>query len=265
MKWIQVDSDTAEDPAIRRVLRSHGNEGFGALVRLWLFTAGHGSQETPGRAVDERNRPYSEDDLADAVGLTSEKFALLRELCLETEHFDRAAWQQRHEIFIPALLKRADHWTKKKLRSNSEVPPPTVPDKTGQDLLLSFGESGSSPADALMAAWNELTKTPIAKVREMSAGRRRAAARRLKDHKIDVWRAIFTKIAASDFMNGKNDRGWVVSFDWVMKNAENGVKVLEGRYDNRRSQAPPLPQSGRTGSATTGKYAGIARRDGVTH
>lgn len=47
-----------------------------------------------------------------------------------------------------------------------------------------------------------------------------------------VYKAI-DKAMASDFMNGKNGKGWVASFDWMMCHS-NFPKVLEGNYDNEQ-------------------------------
>ena len=47
-----------------------------------------------------------------------------------------------------------------------------------------------------------------------------------------VYKAI-DKAMASDFMNGKNGKGWVASFDWMMC-PSNFPKVLEGNYDNEQ-------------------------------
>lgn len=48
----------------------------------------------------------------------------------------------------------------------------------------------------------------------------------------NVYKAI-DKAMASDFMNGKNGKGWVASFDWMMC-PSNFPKVLEGNYDNEQ-------------------------------
>lgn len=50
-----------------------------------------------------------------------------------------------------------------------------------------------------------------------------------------VYKAI-DKAMASDFMNGKNGKGWVASFDWMMC-PSNFPKVLEGNYDNEQPQS----------------------------
>ncbi len=41
---------------------------------------------------------------------------------------------------------------------------------------------------------------------------------------------IFDKIIASDFLQGKSDRGWKLTFDWLIENDTNWVKVMEDRY-----------------------------------
>lgn len=57
---------------------------------------------------------------------------------------------------------------------------------------------------------------------------------RLRTYSLDDFRLLFEKAEASDFMKGKNDRGWSATFDWMM-NENNMLKVLEGNYDNKSS------------------------------
>ena len=56
-----------------------------------------------------------------------------------------------------------------------------------------------------------------------------------------VYKAI-DKAMASDFMNGKNGKGWVASFDWMMC-PFNFPKVLEGNYDNEQPAGSQQPQA----------------------
>ena len=53
--------------------------------------------------------------------------------------------------------------------------------------------------------------------------------------------AFFRKVEASDFLCGRNGRGWSANFDWLMKST-NAIKVLEGTYDNKKPRAPDIPQ-----------------------
>lgn len=40
------------------------------------------------------------------------------------------------------------------------------------------------------------------------------------------------KAVASDFLNGRNNRGWIATLDWLLR-PNNFPKVLEGNYDNK--------------------------------
>jgi hypothetical protein len=55
---------------------------------------------------------------------------------------------------------------------------------------------------------------------------------RIREFGIEAVYEVIAKATASDFLNGKNQRGWVASFDWIML-PTNFPKVLEGNYDNR--------------------------------
>jgi hypothetical protein len=115
VKWFQVDSDTPNDPRIRAVLRALGTEGFGGLVLLWCFIADHGTK--PGRSLDSSGQPFPVEDLKDASGLDKSKFDRLVAICVESGHFKKEAWTERQEIVIPAMRRRADTYTRRRVRS----------------------------------------------------------------------------------------------------------------------------------------------------
>jgi hypothetical protein len=56
----------------------------------------------------------------------------------------------------------------------------------------------------------------------------------------DGIKTIFAISAQSDFLNGGGERGWKADFDWLI-DANNCQKVLEGKYDNDKQSARPLP------------------------
>ncbi len=53
------------------------------------------------------------------------------------------------------------------------------------------------------------------------------------NYDLSVFETAFKRVEASEFCKGKNDKNWKVSFDWLIQNDSNMVKVLEGKYDNR--------------------------------
>lgn len=74
----------------------------------------------------------------------------------------------------------------------------------------------------------------IKRVSKISTGSKRYKNlnARIKQYCLDDVLDAIDKIKASDFLQGKNSRGWVITFDWfVLPN--NFPKVLEGNYDNR--------------------------------
>ncbi len=75
----------------------------------------------------------------------------------------------------------------------------------------------------------------IPTVRGIDGQRRTSTQARIREHGKDAFAEAVRKAAASDFLNGRNDRGWVADYDWMVKPG-NFVKVLEGNYDNRQQQ-----------------------------
>lgn len=102
--------------------------------------------------------------------------------------------------------------------------------------LLNEDPAILSPHMQFREAWNTATKgTPIAACLKLTPARINKIRSRLSERPQLEWDAIFARITASDFCRGQNTRGWVASFDWIVLNADNGLKVLEGKYDNRPS------------------------------
>lgn len=71
---------------------------------------------------------------------------------------------------------------------------------------------------------------PIKGIR-VGTRRRTAVLARLRESGKDGLREAVEKAARSDFLNGRNGRGWLATFDWIFR-PENFQKVLEGNYDN---------------------------------
>lgn len=61
---------------------------------------------------------------------------------------------------------------------------------------------------------------------------------RIKENGIDTVLSVIDKISESDFLKGKNDRKWVITFDWFILPG-NFQKVKEGNYDNRSDTPKP--------------------------
>lgn len=90
-----------------------------------------------------------------------------------------------------------------------------------------------TPED-LLTLWNDLSG-PLPKCRVLSEKRKRHCKTRLKENPSqDYWTTAIEKLSKSTFaLEGK----WC-SFDWLIKNIENGDKAFNGNYDDRMKANP---------------------------
>lgn len=108
--------------------------------------------------------------------------------------------------------------------------------------------------EAFVQLWNTTVTSPIPQCKGISAQRREKIRARLKERPMGEWLAIFQRIEASGFCHGRNDRKWIMPLDWLIKNDEHALRVLEGKYDDR--SATPQPPMGNMpdAAATRAKY-----------
>lgn len=75
----------------------------------------------------------------------------------------------------------------------------------------------------------------LPKVKAVGEKRTSRSNELIKLYPMDAIQAGFVKASKSEFLNGKNDRGWTATFDWIIV-PDNFRKVMEGNYDNRESK-----------------------------
>ena len=98
---------------------------------------------------------------------------------------------------------------------------------------------------AIKEYWNtkhDQSGSAMRRLTLMSDQRKSNVRARIREFGGDVQK-VYTaidKAMASDFMNGKNGKGWVASFDWMMC-PSNFPKVLEGNYDNEQPAGNQQP------------------------
>lgn len=98
----------------------------------------------------------------------------------------------------------------------------------------------TSRPDDFAKAWNELRGALLPMVREFTLSRhRKVKIRQAAGMTLDVFEDAVRKCASTPFLRGENDRGWKASFDWLIENDTNLVRVLEGKYDSGPGKAAP--------------------------
>lgn len=66
----------------------------------------------------------------------------------------------------------------------------------------------------------------------LSDARKKAIKARFNSgYGLDDFKTLFEKTQSSSFLTGCNDRNWMASFDWLLKD-NNMVKTLDGNYDD---------------------------------
>jgi len=106
-------------------------------------------------------------------------------------------------------------------------------------------------------------KAIIPRVVSISGKREGNVRARIREYGIDKVYEMITKASRSDFLNGKNSRGWRADFSWLFL-PSNFQKVLEGNYDNGNNSQQQNRQSGQIPGRTQAEdplagYKGIIR------
>lgn len=81
----------------------------------------------------------------------------------------------------------------------------------------------------------------ISRVLKLTNKRKEKLKKRLDELGEDEFIRAFGCIKESDFLQGKNSNGWRVSFDWLIENDTNAVKVLEGKYADKAVKNDDFP------------------------
>lgn len=101
-------------------------------------------------------------------------------------------------------------------------------------------EAKSIDYEAIKSRWNEETGGALGKL-VMITGRRREMVRaRIRETSVDDFFTMIHNAAASSFLRGESQRGWMANFDWCIR-PNNYPKVLEGRYNDHEGEGVILP------------------------
>lgn len=106
-------------------------------------------------------------------------------------------------------------------------------------------------------SWNRLESLGIKAVSRLNSGTKRynSICARIKEYGIDEVIAAIDRIRNSDFLCGKGDKGWTITFDWfVLPN--NFPKVHDGNYDNGNHKGKSYTQK-----KSPNQFHNFAQRD----
>ena len=119
-------------------------------------------------------------------------------------------------------------------------------DRLGKDRLelgkdrLDIG--GNPAAIEVQNLYNSICVS-FPKVKSLSEMRKKTIKARLNTYSLDDFKTLFEKAEQSDFLKGKNERNWIATFDWLIKDA-NMAKVIDGNYDNKQTAKKAIKNYG---------------------
>lgn len=79
-------------------------------------------------------------------------------------------------------------------------------------------------------------KNIFPKLLKLTDTRKRKIDARIKEQGYDNIIKAIDIASKSDFLIGKNERSWKMDFDWLISNDTNIVKILEGKYSNKKAK-----------------------------
>ena len=89
-------------------------------------------------------------------------------------------------------------------------------------------------ASLIIDTWNRLG---LAALKSITNARLKLTKARIAEYGIDTFIDTVTSIKESPFLLGQNAKGWMITYDWLVK-PNNFVKVLEGNYKPRAAEQP---------------------------
>jgi helix-turn-helix protein len=117
------------------------------------------------------------------------------------------------------------------------------PNTVGPNLHLESSkketkEEEGLTADDLISSWNDvLSPLGLPRVAAVNAERARKIRLRLKSYpNFEWWNTVFNRIGKSKFLQGENPRGWRCTFDFLIDNDSNALKIYEGQYEQAEKQ-----------------------------
>lgn len=79
--------------------------------------------------------------------------------------------------------------------------------------------------------------TSFTKIKKLTDARKTHIQARIKEYDEQCVIDVILKASKSDFLRGNNNKRWRADLDWLI-NPNNFVKVMEGKYDNKKPMMP---------------------------
>lgn len=78
----------------------------------------------------------------------------------------------------------------------------------------------------------DANNSTIPHIKAITERRKKMIQARIREHGKNSLAEVVRLMTSSDYLNGKNDRGWVADIDWMLK-PNNYIKIIEGNYQDK--------------------------------
>lgn len=242
VKWIKLMTDMFDNSKIKylRTLPEGNN-----IVLFWvMLLAKAGKCNSNGFVFLTENIPYTQEMLASEFGfelntvkLSLESLSRLNMIQLEQHSIEITGWDKYQNIdglekIREQTRKRVANYRKnQKLLESNVTCNVTVTDcnatEEEEERDIDIEEDKNKiDINIFIEKWNSLG---IGKIISIKNQRLKHLKARIDEYSVDEVLNVIDKVKESRFLQGDNDRGWRVDFDWIV-NPNNFTKVLEDKY-----------------------------------
>lgn len=290
VKWIKITTDMFDNRKIKHLRKMpEGNN----IVLIWvMLLTMAGRCNASGMIFLTENIPYTTKMLADELDFDENTIILaLRVLSefgmivFDEKNFSISNWQEHQNIDGMEKIKEqnrkrvAKYREKQKLlacnvtsnvtvtESNAidididkeiDIDNNIIKEKSNNELLQTKNEHINY--QKIVDEYNSICVS-LSKVKKITNARKKSINARLKIYTFDEIIEVFKKAEASDFLKGANNINFQAGFDWLMAD-KNMAKVLEGKYDNKKSFNQPTTTIEKP--KTTNKFNSFSQRQYTT-
>jgi len=149
------------------------------------------------------------------------------------------------KAFMEAFGEAFGEAFKEGFRESITIPEPEPePEPEPKESLFVSPQKRDTPTDAFINLFNS-TIQYLPKVTQSGRGRTDKIKTRLKERRdLDWWKSVFEKADNILIPSRKQgERDWFPTFDWLIDNDKNAVKVFEGNYDDAKRPKASLGKS----------------------
>lgn len=251
VKWIKITTNMFEDEKIDFIESLPESD---AILVIWIkLLAQAGKSNMNGFIFLTESIPYTEEMLSHKFRrpLNTVKLALgtLKQLEMieyDDEGFMKISNWEKHQnvegldkIREQTRLRVAKHREKQKALEGSQSSNVTVTLRNGteeeleEELDIDIDTTTRTTLtkkdiNLIIEEWNKLELQNLRSINS-NTKRHTSLKARIKEYSLEEVVQAIKSINESSFLKGQNNRGWTITFDWLVK-PNNFVKVIEGNY-----------------------------------